>query len=216
MIIRVFLSIFYFFQLKDCGPKGDCENYKCVLRCKNSQDCQEGEFCAKRRCIPPNCNKESDCGLGNKCISKKCIIGCKRTGDCPEGKTCNDDDYCFNPPGNLLCDLDFYLNMTNQYASNSGGPCKEELECGIDVECINGKCPDDCVFPKDCSKRELCQNLKCIPMICQKNTDCAGRNPRCLDRKCIIACKVQKDCPKGRLCTGKKARRKCLLEFGNY
>ena len=106
--------------------------------------------------------------------------------------------------------------MTNQYASNSGGSCKEDLECGIDVQCIKGKCPNDCVFPKDCSKDELCQNLKCIPRVCQKDTDCAGNNPECLNRKCIIGCKVQKDCPKGRLCTGKKARRKCLLESGNY
>ena len=175
------------------------------------------DHCVNEICLPEKCRRDKDCGPGNKCMSRKCIIGCLHRGQCPDGKKCI-DDYCFIPPGNHLCDLDFHLNMTNQYASNSGAPCKdrEELECGIDVECINGKCPDDCVFPEDCSKRELCQNLKCIPRICQKDSDCAGRNPKCLDRKCIIGCKVQKDCPKGRLCTGKKARRKCLLEPGNY
>ena len=110
----------------------------------------------------------------------------------------------------FLSQYDKYL-----YSSNSGGPCKGELECGIDVECINGKCPDDCEF-KDCSKNELCQNLKCIPRICQKNSDCAGRNPRCLNRKCIIRCQSQKDCPKERLCTRKKSRKQCLLQSGNY
>ena len=68
--------------------------------CKNSQDCQEGEFCAKRRCIPTNCNKQSDCGLDNNCTSEKCIIGCRYKGECPKGKHCI-DDYCSNPPGNL-------------------------------------------------------------------------------------------------------------------
>ena len=73
--------------------------------CKNSQDCQDGKFCAKSRCIPPTCNKPNDCGLGNKCISKYCIVGCHHNGDCPEGKTCYDDNYCFNPPGKHLCHL---------------------------------------------------------------------------------------------------------------
>ena len=72
--------------------------------CKNSQDCQDGEFCAKRRCIPTNCDKQSDCGPGNKCDSKKCIIGCIHKGQCPDGKNCI-DYYCSIPPGNHLCDL---------------------------------------------------------------------------------------------------------------
>ena len=71
--------------------------------CKNSQDCQDGHFCAKKRCIPPTCNKHSDCGPDNKCISKYCIAGCQHKGDCPQDKKCI-NDYC-STPGNYLCDL---------------------------------------------------------------------------------------------------------------
>ena len=79
----------YFFQLKDCVPEGDCENYKC---------------------IPSICNKQTDCGQGNKCIFKTCIIRCQDNEDCPEDKNCI-DDYCSIPPGIHLCDLDFLLKM---------------------------------------------------------------------------------------------------------
>ena len=51
--------------------------------------------------------------------------------------------------------------MTNQYSSNSGESCKKGLDCGIGGECINGKCPYICESNKDCSKDELCLNLKC-------------------------------------------------------
>ena len=97
-------SSFLLLSIKDCAPEGDCENYKCIILCKNNQDCQDGEFCAKRRCIPPTCNKDSDCGLGNKCFSKNCIAGCQRKRDCPQDRNCI-DDYCFIPPGNHLGDL---------------------------------------------------------------------------------------------------------------
>ena len=92
--------IMYFLLIKnwqDCGPKGDCENHKCILICKRSDDCNGG-FCSKRRCIPPICKKYKDCGPGNKCISETCIIGCKDKHDCPEGKDCI-KDYCSTPPG---------------------------------------------------------------------------------------------------------------------
>ena len=67
----------------DCRNGKECVDDICVgKRCKNSQDCQAGEFCTeiipsyKNRCIPTDCNKQSDCGPGYKCTSKKCVIRC--------------------------------------------------------------------------------------------------------------------------------------------
>ena len=93
---------------------------------QNIKECQDGEFCAKKRCIPHICHNQFQCGLGNKCVSNKCIVGCWMEYECKEFEIVGDikrivkgskeciDGYCSISPGNYLCDLLHNLAALNK------------------------------------------------------------------------------------------------------
>ena len=67
-----------------CQWQDHCVNNICIPRCKNNQDCPDGEFCARRQarlCLNSegSCKKDFDCGTDrwHKCINDKCVQTCE-------------------------------------------------------------------------------------------------------------------------------------------
>ncbi len=110
---------------EDCNrdkPRGEfCVNQLCQ-KCRNDQDCKEGESCRGGRCdpIPGFCKQDSDCptdqvckenrcsmcaadnecGEGGKCRQGKCLRkgSCQADDDCPEGQDCKSGKCVGAPP----------------------------------------------------------------------------------------------------------------------
>ena len=109
----------------DCGIdkwiKIKCINDKCVQHCEDSSDdnnhCQWQDHCVNNICIP-RCKNNQDCPDGEFCARRGCIPGCGWIGghqhllsrECPEGTKCH-HDYCSVPLGNHLWDCVIYFSM---------------------------------------------------------------------------------------------------------
>ena len=117
----------------DCQKGQICEQKRCIPGCRGSQDCTNGLRCepTKKKCV--TCLKNSDCKNGQICKNNQCH-GCKIDPDCPKGHLCL-KGACIK--GNCRSSAD----CTKQ--GKPGQVCKKQLcsPCQID---------GDCTAPKRC------------------------------------------------------------------
>jgi hypothetical protein len=137
--------------------KNDCQNNKCVRRCKENIECSGRDSkCAGGVCV--QCASDPDCGGDQQCINGSCQAPCKTDGDCAgfnrclAGRCiesgCQTDRECIAATKNVeaTCGTDQKCIV----------PCSTDLECGnptaykffscIDRQCVYTGCGSD----KDC------------------------------------------------------------------
>lgn len=74
----------------DCSDNSDCIEHRCVQRCVNSLDCDNGLVCEaiSGRCV--ECVVAADCGADQQCVSNTCREFCDSDNDCtPQGMLCD-------------------------------------------------------------------------------------------------------------------------------
>jgi MYXO-CTERM domain-containing protein len=170
--------------------------------CKNHHDCDVGEDCVGKVCVPPTgdpCGSDSDCA-GGYCEGGYCEpphppIPCVEATDCPSGDECI-GGYCEPPQG---CEFD--------YQCPGGELCD-------DGTCRPGQPPEPCVVDSDCPPGEddvyppVCYGGFCTPSggDCDDDIDCPG-GMVCVDGDCVGAedptpCTSQYDCGGAAVCNG--------------
>jgi Cys-rich repeat protein len=64
-----------------------------LAKCKNDNDCKNGDVCDHNKCV--ECAKNKDCKNGKRCANNKCVE-CKKNSDCKNNQTCNNNNKCVN------------------------------------------------------------------------------------------------------------------------
>ena len=94
------------------------------IQCDDDRPCQPGYICINGKCLPELCTDSNDCIEGGLCYEGHCYRPCPPEG-CPEGFT------CVTIPG---------LGSICMPIGGGEIGCREDVECDIGYECVDGFC----------------------------------------------------------------------------
>lgn len=185
---------------EDCSENAPiCDELRGCVKCQFDRDCDSGERCHDRACVPlKECESSEQCTSAQPVCdvaARHCVV-CLKDDDCGEGarcsnETCEEVDPCVNsrdcPEGNV-CDVQ------RRYCVE----CISSSDCGEEELCVENTCKAKCASDKECvAQGLLCDREAAHCVECLRDADCP-ESYYCGGGKC-----AQDVCPAGEgICHG--------------
>jgi hypothetical protein len=151
-----------------------CDELAGCVACQFSEQCDEGERCHQRECVPaPSCNNSTDCPEAQPAcdIVQGYCVECSVNADCGAdarclAQTCEPATACVNSrdcADDEVCDL----------ASGFCVECAADLDCPAEHACVDNACQPKCASDKECvDDGLLCDRTLAHCVECLRDVDC--------------------------------------------